>query len=261
MRIFKDGITVGAHPALFLPKYRALVIADLHIGYESSLSQKGVFLPQNSYTTMRNRIEELLRATGAKRLVILGDLKHEFGKPSPQEWVEVKDLLETLGAMGVETHVVRGNHDNYVIAILSRYGVHLHEHYLIMDHIVLMHGHLGIELPESAKVIVIGHEHPAVSSLDSSGARYKFKCFLVGKYRGKRLVVLPAFSPLSAGSGINEIEREDLLSPYLRESDIDGFVPLAVEDGIGIFRFPSIGVMRRIRKGEEASGQGRNRYI
>jgi len=261
MKIFKDGITVGAHPALFLPKYGTLVIADLHIGYESSLGQKGVFLPQNSYTAMRNRIEELLRATGAKKLAILGDLKHEFGKPSPQEWVEVKDLLETLGAMGVETHVVRGNHDNYVIAILSRYGVHLHEHFLMMDHIVLTHGHLEMDLPENAKVILIGHEHPAVSSLDSSGARYKFKCFLVGKYRGKRLVVLPAFSPLSAGSGINEIDREDLLSPYLRKSDIDEFVPLAVEDGIGIFRFPPIGVMRRIRKGDGANGQGRNQYI
>ncbi|MDI9609251.1 MAG: metallophosphoesterase [Candidatus Verstraetearchaeota archaeon] len=255
MRIFKDGVTVGAYPALFLPTYRTLVISDLHIGFESSLSQKGVFLPQNSYAAMRHRIEELLGTTGSKRLVILGDLKHEFGKPSPQEWVEVKDLLETLGSMGVETHVVRGNHDNYVIAILSRYGVHLHESYMMIDHILLMHGHSEIELPEGTKVIVIGHEHPAVSSLDSSGARYKFKCFLVGKYRGKRLVVLPAFSPLSAGSGINEIDREGLLSPYLRESDIDKFVPLAVEDGIGIFRFPPIGLMRRIRKCDEMSDQ------
>lgn len=261
MRIFKDGVTVGAYPALFLPKHGSVVIADLHIGYETSLRNKGVFLPQNSYDVMRRRIEGLLRSTGAKRLVILGDLKHEFGKPSPQEWVEVKDLFETLRSMGVETHVVRGNHDNYVIAILSRYGVHLHESFMMMDHILLMHGHSEIELPEGTKVIVIGHEHPAVSSLDSSGARYKFRCFLVGKYRGKRLVVLPAFSPLSAGSGINEIDPGELLSPYLRGSDIESFVPLAVEDGIGIFRFPPIGVMRRIRKEVETGALGRNRYI
>ncbi|MBC7120828.1 MAG: metallophosphoesterase [Candidatus Methanosuratus sp.] len=260
MRLFKGGVTVGAHPVLFLPGYSSLVISDLHIGYESALRQKGVFLPQDSYIAMRQRIEGLISATSAKRLVILGDLKHEFGKPSSQEWVEVKDLLESLRSIGVETHVVRGNHDNYVIAILSRYDVQLHEKFLLLDYIALLHGHVAIDIPKSARVIIIGHEHPAVSSLDSSGARYKFKCFLVGKYRGRRLVVMPAFSPLSAGSGINEIDQKDLLSPYLRESDIDTFVPLAVEDNIGIFRFPQIGMMRKSQAGENRK-RVRNMHI
>lgn len=253
MRIFKEGVTVGAHPALHMPKHGAVAIADLHIGYETALRQKGVFLPQNSYLNMRRRIEEIMRETGAKRLCILGDLKHEFGKPSPQEWVEVKDLLESVQSMGVELHVVRGNHDNYVISILSRYDVQLHEDFMLIGDIALLHGHMEVQLPEEAKALVIGHEHPAISSLDSSGARYKFRCFLVGRHRGRKIVVLPAFSPLSLGSGVNEIGKDALLSPYLRASDIDSFVPLAVEDGVGIFRFPTVGMMRKTSSGVPVS--------
>ncbi|MDI9644347.1 MAG: metallophosphoesterase [Candidatus Verstraetearchaeota archaeon] len=245
--IFKGGVTVGAHPAVYIPKHSTVAIADLHIGYESALRQKGVYLPHNSYLYMRRRIEEILRETSAKRLCILGDLKHEFGKPSPQEWVEVKDLLESVLSMGVELHVIRGNHDNYVISILSKYGIQLHEEFMLLGDIALLHGHLKVDLPEESKLLIIGHEHPAVSSLDSSGARYKFRCFLVGKYHGKKLVVLPAFSPLSPGSGVNEIEKGDLLSPYLRDSDIESFTPFAVEDGMGIFRFPPVGIMRKSR--------------
>jgi putative SbcD/Mre11-related phosphoesterase len=179
-------------------------------------------------------------------VVFLGDLKHEFGKPSAQEWVEVQDLLATLEERGLKVHVVRGNHDNYVLSILRRFDVSLHDPSMRLGDLILVHGDKAIEVTGGTRAVIMGHEHPAVSSLDLSGARYKFKCFLVGKYGKARLVVMPALSPLSSGVGINETRREDLLSPILREAEIDSFTPIVVEEGLGVFRFPQIGLMRSI---------------
>ncbi|MCX8181733.1 MAG: metallophosphoesterase [Candidatus Methanomethyliaceae archaeon] len=250
MIIFKGGVISGPYPALFLKEKRALVIADLHIGYESSLKDKGIHIPQNSYPYMRSVIDSLLRLTGAKTLIMLGDVKHEFGKPSAQEWVEVKDLLSFLSDGGIEVHVVRGNHDNYIIAILNRMNVPLHDPFMVMEDILLMHGHKEVEVPEDIRVILMGHEHPAVSSRDLSGSRYKFKCFLVGRIgkERKRIVVLPSMSPLTLGVGINETPKEELLSPLLRSVDVDSLTPVVVEEQVGVFRFPQVGLMRSVIK-------------
>ncbi|MGC8936460.1 MAG: metallophosphoesterase [Candidatus Methanomethylicaceae archaeon] len=250
MIIIKGGTVPGPYPALFLKGQRTLVITDLHIGYESSLKERGIYIPQNSYPQMRSTIDHLLRSTGARTLIMLGDVKHEFGKPSAQEWVEVKDLLSFLSNCGVDVHVVRGNHDNYIISILNKMNVPLHDPFMVMDDFLLLHGHKEVDIPEDAKVVLMGHEHPAVSSKDLSGSRYKFKCFLVGRLgKGKqRLVVLPSISPLSLGVGINETPKEGLLSPLLRSVDVDSLTPVVVEEQVGVFRFPQVGLMRSIIK-------------
>lgn len=248
MRITKNIVIPIPYPVLFLREHGALVIADVHIGYESYLKNKGIFLLHRTYFQIRSIIEEAINATKAKSLIFLGDVKHEFGKPSPQEWVEVKDLLSFLLNKGIEVHVVRGNHDNYIIAILSKFNVPLHDPYMMMDDIMLVHGHKEVEIPKETKVVIMGHEHPAVSSIDSTGSRYKFKCFLIGKIGKRKLIVSPSSSPLSLGMGINEVPKEELLSPMLRSVDIDSFTPIVVEERIGVFRFPQVGVMRSIIK-------------
>ncbi|MCX8169645.1 MAG: hypothetical protein N3D72_00995, partial [Candidatus Methanomethyliaceae archaeon] len=124
----------------------------------------------------------------------------------------------------------------------------LHDPYMIIDDILLFHGHKDVDIPKDVKVVIMGHEHPAVSSKDYTGSRYKFKCFLIGKVDRRKLIVLPSFSPFSPGMGINEIPKNELLSPLLRSVDIDSFTPIVVEEGVGVFRFPQIGLMRSIIK-------------
>lgn len=246
MNILRGVRVPGPYPALFIPEHGCLLLSDLHIGYETALKEKGVFLPQASYRHMKGVIEGLIDETHPETIVFLGDLKHEFGKPSAQEWVEVQDLLATLQRRGLRIHAVRGNHDNYVLSILGRFGVSLHAPSMMLGGFVFVHGDKPVKFPDAARVVIMGHEHPAVSSLDLSGARYKFKCFLVGKYMGLRLVVMPALSPLSSGVGINEAEKKDLLSPMLRDAAIDSFTPIVVEEGVGVFRFPQVGLMRQM---------------
>jgi len=64
---------------------------------------------------------------------------------------------------------------------------------------------------EKAEVIVIGHEHPAVSFEERRDEKYK--CFLLGKFKKNYLIVIPSFNLLNEGS---DVTKENILSPYIK---------------------------------------------
>jgi putative SbcD/Mre11-related phosphoesterase len=245
-RISKDVEVAGDLPGLVLKNRGILVVADLHIGYEQALQRQGIYIPRSTYVKTKQAMSEMIEKARPEKIVILGDVKHEFGVPSSQEWVEVKDLLRWLLDMGLKVHVVRGNHDNYIIAILKKFGIELHYPVMVEDSYVMVHGHEPLEeVPEGAEVLLMGHEHPAITVRDSLGVKRKFKCFLRGSWRGLLVVVLPALSPLASGSTMNECPQGLLLSPMLKESvDVDSFKPIVVEPGAGVYEFPELGKLK-----------------
>ncbi|WP_460024781.1 metallophosphoesterase [Infirmifilum sp. SLHALR2] len=231
---------------VYISKLGVLAVADLHIGYEEALAEEGVYIPPVQSTEIRSVLESMVRETGASRVVILGDVKHEFGDVTRQEWRETGELLSFLReGLGVGVEVVRGNHDNYLIALLKKMNIPLRDPYLLEEGIMFIHGHkpLPVEgFAEGVEVILMGHEHPAIALRDEVGARLKLKALLEGQYMGKRVIVLPALSPLMPGTEVN-VER-NLLSPILREADIESFKAYAVDPEAGIFDFGLIKYLR-----------------
>lgn len=233
-------------PGLYLKDVGILVITDLHIGYEQALQKQGIYVPRSTYPKMKQAISDMVEKVKPESIVMLGDVKHEFGVPTSQEWVEVKDLLKYLTDNDLKVHVVRGNHDNYIIAILKKYGAELHDPMMVEGRYVMVHGHKSLEeLPKEVEALLIGHEHPALAVRDSFGVKRKFKCFLKGSWKNIMVVVLPALSPLASGSTMNEIPKNLLLSPILEgQVDIDSFKPIVVEPGAGVYEFPELGKLK-----------------
>ncbi|WP_191118429.1 metallophosphoesterase [Infirmifilum uzonense] len=231
---------------LYISDEDTLLIADLHIGYEEALSEDGIFIPPVQTAEMRALISRMVRETGASKLVLLGDIKHEFGDVTRQEWRETNELLSFLTEeLRLSVSVVRGNHDNYLIPILKKMNISLYDPHATVGSSLLIHGHkpLPVEgFAESVKLIVMGHEHPAIVLRDELGAKVKLKVFLDGEYMGKRVIVLPALSPLMPGTEVN-VERK-LLSPLLREARVDDFRVYAVDIEAGIYDF---GLIKHLR--------------
>ncbi|MCS7139595.1 MAG: metallophosphoesterase [Candidatus Nezhaarchaeota archaeon] len=245
-KLLEDVEVVVDFPGLYLRDVEALVIADLHIGYEHALQKQGIYIPKSTYSKTKMLINDMICEVNPKKIVMLGDVKHEFGIPSDQEWIEVKDLLKWLTDLGLKVCVVRGNHDNYIISILKRYGVELHDPVMFMGRYALLHGHKLLEnIPESVGVLLLGHEHPAIAIRDRFGVKKKFKCFLRGYKDNIAVIVLPAISPLASGSTLNESLKDQLLSPILRDLvDIDGFKPIIIEPRAGVYEFPELQKLR-----------------
>ena len=80
--------------SLYFPEEKILVLGDLHIGYEEYLNEQGVFLPRLQFKEIMKDLEKVFKITGrVNEIIVLGDLKHEFGSISCQEWKEVREVL------------------------------------------------------------------------------------------------------------------------------------------------------------------------
>ncbi len=205
---------VTGKPALVMGK--TLVIADLHIGIEYEYYESGIRIPSN-VEQMRGDIEKLIEGTKAKRLVILGDIKHKVPGVSKQELREIPEFLECLGE-SVRVDIVPGNHDSGLKDFVPD-NIVLHPSRGFGEgEAFFLHGHTW---PPSEflrkKYVFVGHEHPQIEFRDALGYRY-FEPVWVraeldqGKLAKKygeipnempELIILPRFNPLSGGISIN----------------------------------------------------------
>lgn len=182
---------------------KTAVIADLHLGIENAMQNAGIAIPRMQIGDIITRAKEIVDKYEVEKLVIAGDLKHEFAENLPYEWDDVRAFLDSID---IEISVVRGNHDNFLSAILAEYSIELKEYEKVGDYFVV-HGHKDFGFEK----VVMGHEHPAIK-FRRRGAIYSYPCFLVAD---KTKIVLPAFSPLVSGS---DILQGEFLSPILRNS-------------------------------------------
>lgn len=198
--------------ALWLEAEKVLVINDLHIGYEESLHRKGVLVPRSQLEQIITKLKIIFQKTKPAKIIINGDLKHEFGKVLRQEWREVLHFLDFVLANVPEVIIIKGNHDPIIKPIADKRGVVVVSEYMIGETLVV-HGDGLVET--KAKRIIIGHEHPAITIREGSKWE-KYKCFLKGTWRSngkkKELIAVPSFNPLLEGT---DVLKEQLLSPFL----------------------------------------------
>ena len=222
-----DGIVLSNELCLCLPEERLVAIADLHLGYEAVLHEEGVAVPHLQRRIIHERLERILERYEPETLVVVGDLKHQFSRNMGQEWDEVTGLLDQLAGR-VRLEVVRGNHDNYLATILSRYGLEMHMEHEIAG-LRFLHGH-KVPSAHFRGITVIAHEHPSIRLRDDVGIGIKLPCFLVFPERGT--IVLPAFSPLASGTEVYP-DREGFLSPILKGMADERFEVFATfEEGV-----------------------------
>ncbi|MEO3993336.1 MAG: metallophosphoesterase [Desulfurococcaceae archaeon TW002] len=233
----------GVSPALYIRKYRTLVIADTHIGYEDELASRGIFIPRFQLRKALDLLEKLLSDYLVSKLVVAGDLKHSFDKIGVSEKRELTRFFSYIIPKVEEVIVIRGNHDNYLPLLKKKFGF-LFEEYVVLGEYLIIHGHK--QIPEDVgtewKYLILGHEHPSIVLRDSVGRLGKFSCFIVGEISNlsKTFIVLPATGAYQTGSKIT-LSKETYISPVLRENaSIPDLKPVIVDEEVGVFELPPL---------------------
>jgi len=240
-----NKIKILKFPAIFLPEIKTLCIADLHLGYEGLLAEElGVFMPKAQFEEEMKMLEKIFKEVEPKVLVLNGDVKHEFSETSYHEYREVSELFEYLEGKVEKIVVVKGNHDNYIERVTSKFGIEVAEKYEARE-FIFTHGHKPVDLNKlKGKILILAHEHPSVALYSEVGTKEKIKCFLYGEDRGIKFFIMPAFSSLSLGSEINVIPTEELLSPILREISVDEFSVVGVDEEVGLLKLSKLKELR-----------------
>ena len=216
--------------ALYLAKYKTLIIADSHIGFEEALNKQGIFIPRLQFKKQIQRLEKILSKIKPDTIIINGDIKHEFGKLSDQEWRYTLRMIDFLSKYCKNLFLIKGNHDKSLGPIAEKRNIQITDQ-IIINNILITHGNKLLKIPKNIKTIIIGHEHPAIGIRE--GARIEtFKCFLKGKYKKFNLIVQPSFNLVTQGT---DITKEKLISPFLKQ-DLSNFNVYIVADKIYDFK-------------------------
>lgn len=197
-----------------------LVIGDLQIGYEESLNKQGLMIPRFQLKEIMEHLEKIFSKHKFKRIILNGDVKHEFGRISDQEWQDTLKIIDFLQKHG-EVILIKGNHDTILDPIAKKRNLKTVDYYK-EDDVIILHGHKII--PDLPKIIIIGHEHPAVSFKERPSEKYK--CFLKGNYKKSTLIVMPSLNMLTVGT---DITQATFLSPFLC-GDLNNFEVYVVEE-------------------------------
>jgi DNA ligase-associated metallophosphoesterase len=173
------------HPAsdatLHWPDADTLFIADPHFGKAATFRSHGIPVPEQvSFDLLR--LQRALDETGARRLVILGDLFHARAGVTS----EVQDALQRWRdeRSSLAITLIRGNHDRSSGDPASSLGMDIHDGPLPTGPFALCHEPHACE----GRYALAGHLHPAVM-LEDPRTRARFRCFHFGAHIG----VLPAF--------------------------------------------------------------------
>lgn len=225
--------------ALYVEERGLLVLSDFHIGYEEALQSRAL-LPRFQFNDTLTRLDGIFAKLKDKKIstiILNGDLKHEFGTISSQEWRDVLRLLDYLRQRCERIVIVKGNHDVQLGPIARKRDVEVVVYYRVGE-ILVAHGDeiMPAERTKSVKTIIIGHEHPALAVRD--GRRVEMvKCFLKGKWKRKTLIVQPSFNLVVEGT---DVLHGEFLSPYLQDG-IESFDIYAVPRQGEVLYFGRIG--------------------
>jgi uncharacterized protein len=190
--------------ALFLPSEHMLLVADLHLEQGASLARRGLHVPPYDTAATLSMLEQVLLATQAKRLVLLGDSFHDdvaHNHVSPQDSERLRSITSQI-----ETVWIAGNHDP--VAHQNLGGTCLEE--LSIGALTLRH------IPQrlrKGQMEIAGHLHPGASIVQRN-MHIRAKCFVADDRR----IILPAFGSYTGAVNVLTSAFKGLLNPATTHS-------------------------------------------
>jgi len=173
--------------AIWWPRKRTLIVADLHLGKEEAFLDLGVPMPTGVLEETLARLEQLIGTTQARRVVVLGDLIH---RPEGLSDEVVDAVAQWRARFDGDLDLVPGNHDELMRSLPESWRVARLAAAVLDPPFVHFHD----AAPHPGGYALGGHLHPVVR-LEGRLDRLLLPCFVVGVRRA----VLPAFTRFSRG--------------------------------------------------------------
>ncbi|MDE1865212.1 MAG: metallophosphoesterase [Candidatus Micrarchaeota archaeon] len=237
MLVGKDIELVEGLPVMHIRSLRALVVSDLHLGYEGGMAKSGLAIPKANLKSVTGILAKAAKGRGVTRVIVVGDVKNDFSGVIGEEVNELREIVQAMKGISVAIEVVKGNHDNFLDSYSRALGIKVHGSQLLEGGYLFAHG--DKQLPKSSGVVgtvIIGHEHPSIGIRSRAGTLERLRCFLHGTFsyagRDTELIVLPAIGYFETGSDVNLRGRGGVMSPVLKKADIDQMEAIAIGDGL-----------------------------
>lgn len=188
--------------AVFWPRKKTLIVADLHFGKPAAFRQSGIPVPESTTAYDLDRLDLALDRTDSTSLIILGDFFHSAAGLQPEMMEVVENWRNRQRRLTII--LFPGNHDQHAGLPPPSWDVQngsdireqgpfffCHEPRDVLQHYVLS-----------------GHVHPAVLLREKFGPSLRAPCFCFGPRRA----ILPAFGSFTGMHDIRPAKGERIFA-------------------------------------------------
>ena len=183
-----EAVLLLPQKALYWPREKMLVIADIHFGKAAAFRAQGVPVPRGTTSQNLAALDELMDLHETAQIVFLGDFLH--ARASHASATVAAMLAWRLRNPGVRLILVRGNHDLRAGDPAASLGIEMVDEPFTVGAFSFCHH------PDIAGdgYVLAGHVHP-VYVLSTRLDSLRLPCFLAGTTR----MVLPSFGAFTGG--------------------------------------------------------------
>ena len=183
---------------MYWPRAETLFVADTHWGKDATFRAAAIAVPGGTLRDDLDRLGAIIMRTGARRLIVLGDLLHAKKGRAPG----TLDAIKAWRACHTDLDVllVRGNHDQGAGDPPDEWGFQCVDAPYLLAPFVLQHE----PQPATEGYTLAGHIHPAVNLSGAGRQSVRLPCF----WFGRRVGVLPAFGSFTGCAAIKACQGD-----------------------------------------------------
>lgn len=177
---FDEELILLPEKAMYVTKYNALLVADLHLGKLTHFRKSGIGLPDHGEAANLEKLSEVLQRYRPDTCYFMGDLFHSDYNSM---WEYLIDFLQLFPK--VKFVLIEGNHDVLSSRQYGKAGL-ISFPKVELGPFDLTH---EPEEPTLGRYNLCGHIHPGVRLKGKGLQRLRLPCY----YFGKTIGILPAF--------------------------------------------------------------------
>ena len=153
---------IPSKPALIVKGIKKnLIVTDIHIGFENSMTSNEIFIGKNS--TITETIQELSEIIDAEKpdsVILLGDIKSSIKNITRNEWDEVPLFFKKI-KQKCDVILIPGNHDGNIQKLVPEEITMISSTGMVEENVLFTHGHtMPSENFSHVEKIIMGHIHP-----------------------------------------------------------------------------------------------------
>jgi len=184
-------VSLLAQKALYWPRKKMLVVADIHFGKAASFRALGVPVPRGTTTQNLVALDALMALCEVEHIMFLGDFLH--ARAAHASATQAAMLAWRLSHPDLALTLVRGNHDRHAGDPAAALGIDMVDEPYSLAPFSFCH-HPDLATPGYA---LAGHIHPTYLLATRFDA-LRLPCFVVGPHR----MILPSFGAFTGGFSI-----------------------------------------------------------
>jgi len=182
-----ESLLLLAQKAIYWPRQKMLIVADIHFGKAASFRALGVPVPHGTTSQNLAVLTRLMAKYHVQHIVFLGDFLHAKAAHASATMQALRAWREQY--RDVRLTLVRGNHDHHAGDPPNSIIDSVDEPFLLAPLAFCHHPDLI-----GAGYVMAGHVHP-VARVTAAGDSLRLPCFVIGNIRS----ILPSFGAFTGG--------------------------------------------------------------